>query len=143
LFQSTAKSPEGKESPQNQSDSSNNFKMEETVVAVCNLNGNSNDSTNNKIKDKKSDKKLPFIMTIHVNGARREYAQPAMDAAQEIVSLRAPLYPTVSLISENTRVWCRFCEADIVYRSREAMGAPAGCRVYCLDGSLLLDETDE
>jgi hypothetical protein len=144
LFQSGAKSAEpDKESPQNLSDSSNNLKMEETVVGVCNLTGNPNDSTSNKFKDKKQDKKLPFIMTIHVNGARREYAQPAMDAAQEIVSLRAPLYPTVSLISENTRVWCRFCEADIVYRSRQAMGAPAGCRVYCLDGSLLLDETDE
>jgi hypothetical protein len=39
-------------------------------------------------------------------------------------------------------VWCRFCEADIVYRSRSTVGAPPGVRVYCLDGSLLLDEKD-
>lgn len=52
----------------------------------------------------------------------------------------ARLFPTVSLLSENTRVWCRFCEADIVTRSRCNIGAPPGTKVYCLDGSVLLEE---
>lgn len=52
------------------------------------------------------------------------------------------LYPTVSLFSEETRVWCRFCEADVIYKSRAAIGAPPGVKVYCLDGSLLLQESD-
>lgn len=50
-----------------------------------------------------------------------------------------PLYPVVSLMSKNTGSWCRFCESDVVYRKRREIGAPEGERVYCLDGSLLLD----
>jgi hypothetical protein len=54
-----------------------------------------------------------------------------------------PVYPTVSLISDGTRIWCRFCEADIVYKNRQSIQAPPNCRIYCLDGSLLLDETTQ
>jgi hypothetical protein len=67
----------------------------------------------------------------------------ASQCLQEIVATNTPLYPTVSLFSDETRVWCRFCEADVVYRSRAAIGAPPGVRVYCLDGTLLLQEGDE
>jgi hypothetical protein len=44
------------------------------------------------------------------------------------------------LLPEDTRVWCRFCEADVIYKLRETIGAPPGVRVYCLDGTLLIDE---
>jgi hypothetical protein len=50
------------------------------------------------------------------------------------------LYPTVSLRSSDTRVYCRFSEGDMLQRTRSSIGAPRGCRVYCLDGTLLLRE---
>ena len=49
------------------------------------------------------------------------------------------LYAVVSLMSKNCGSWCRFSESDVVYKSRREIGAPVGHRVYCLDGSLLLD----
>jgi hypothetical protein len=78
----------------------------------------------------------------NVNGAALQILPPSAEAAESPASVRGLLYPTVSLFSEETRVWCRFCEADIIYRSRESIQAPPGVRVYCLDGSLLLDETE-
>ena len=78
----------------------------------------------------------------NVDGHRSKFTSNALDTISSIDSLNAPLYPTVSLLSEDTRVWCRFCEADIVFRDRAVIGAPKGARVYCLDGSLLLDEKD-
>jgi hypothetical protein len=94
-----------------------------------------------------------FIMKININGSQIEIPQEATHAMED--SLRflvagtdinsnicpISLYPTVSLMSNETRVWCRFCEADIVYRRRDSIGAPSACRVYCLDGTLLLKET--
>ena len=82
---------------------------------------------------------LPFLLQININGKLSRYGDDALAAATGILSLKAPLYPTVSLLSEDTRVWCRFCEADIVYRQRGLIGAPPEARVYCLDGSLLID----
>jgi hypothetical protein len=79
---------------------------------------------------------------LNVNGVPAHFPSQAINLASDIAALNAPLYPTVSLLSEDTRVWCRFCEADIVYRSRYAIGAPPHAKVYCLDGSLLLDEDD-
>jgi hypothetical protein len=35
-----------------------------------------------------------------------------------------------------------FCVDDVECRSREAIGAPPGVCVYCLDGSVLLDEDE-
>lgn len=78
----------------------------------------------------------------NINGRQSKYSAHALDNVRDIDSSKAPLYPTVSLLTEDTRVWCRFCEADIVYRDRAVIGAPKGVRVYCLDGSLLLDEKD-
>jgi hypothetical protein len=86
-------------------------------------------------------RKMLFHFT--VNGEPILYPVEASQCLQEIVASNTPLYPTVSLFSEETRVWCRFCEADVVYRSRAAIGAPPGVRVYCLDGTLLLQEGDE
>ena len=106
-FFQNSKSSQEKGSPSDKSESSNN-KFEETLVGVCDLAG-VNELVSSRIKDKKTaDKKLPFTMVMHVNGIRREYSQQAMEAAKDIVTLQAPLYPTVSLISENTRVWCRY-----------------------------------
>ena len=48
------------------------------------------------------------------------------------------LFPTLTLLSPNTQVFCRFCAADLVQPSRASIGAPAGVTVYALDGSLVL-----
>jgi hypothetical protein len=56
----------------------------------------------------------------------------------ESVHRGIPLYPTVSLLSPHVRVWCRFCDADTLQRSAQAIGAPEGVRVYGLDGSSVL-----
>jgi len=84
---------------------------------------------------------LPFTLNISVNGRPATVSSSATEAALSVSSNEAPLYPTISLLSQDTRVWCRFCEADMVYRSRAALQAPPGVRVYCLDGSLLLNES--
>ena len=83
-----------------------------------------------------------FHFHFTVNG---EVVKHSVDAEterclREVSELQTPLYPTVSLLSEDTCVWGRFSEQDVVYRSRRAIGAPTGVRVYCLDGSLLLEE---
>lgn len=82
------------------------------------------------------------LLKFNVNGVPVNFSKEVTEKMSEAGSGIAPLYPTVSLFSENTRVWCRFCEADIVFRSRVSMQAPTGVRVYCLDGSLLLDENE-
>ena len=83
-----------------------------------------------------------IVCQFTVNGEPVIFPAEAKKCLEEVVASNTPLYPTVSLFSEDTRVWCRFCEADIVYRSRAAVGAPPGARVYCLDGTLLLHEND-
>jgi hypothetical protein len=81
-----------------------------------------------------------FSLTVNINGVVTEIPQGALFGAfADDLAVQAPLYPTVSLLSSETRVWCRFCEADIVYRTREEIGAPPDERIYCLDGSLLID----
>ena len=40
------------------------------------------------------------------------------------------------------KVLGRFCAADIIEPSRALIGAPEGCAVYALDGSLVLSEVD-
>eukprot|EP01036_Dinobryon_divergens_P023202 gene23202-31523_t len=55
--------------------------------------------------------------------------------------------PNIVIFNLNGRtisqpILCKHEIADIVYRSRAAIGAPSGCRVYCLDGSLLLREDE-
>ena len=112
--------------------------------------------------------KQPNIVIFNLNGRTISYGNQTHQQMKIAIPNDAPLYPTVSLFSANTRLvkpvyaymhvslltlktiicmyvcmqWCRFCEADIVYRSRAAIGAPSGCRVYCLDGSLLLREDE-
>ena len=82
-------------------------------------------------------------LIVNVNGIILPFSAAAQQAIQhEFANLEpsASLYPTVSLHSPNTRVWCRFSEADMVQRSRDTIGAVRGARVYCLDGTLLIGD---
>ena len=87
------------------------------------------------------------MMRFNVNGNLLELTPGASTGIDSVLSTvlqdHTPLHPTVSLFSETSRMWCRFCESDIVYRRRRQIGAPPGVRVYCLDGSLLLEEDEE
>lgn len=66
----------------------------------------------------------------------------------ESLAQRATYYPAVSILSENTNVWCRFCESDVFSKDLESIGLSkmnncelsSKIKVYCLDGSLLLEE---
>jgi hypothetical protein len=78
----------------------------------------------------------------NINGRESKFSSDAVESLHDTVSMKTPLYPTISISSKDTRVWCRFCEADIVCKIRDVIGAPKGVRVYCLDGSLLLNEND-
>ncbi|KAG5182183.1 hypothetical protein JKP88DRAFT_186372 [Tribonema minus] len=49
------------------------------------------------------------------------------------------LFPTLTLHSPLTQVFCRFCAADMVHATRAQIGAPPGVVVYALDGSVVLD----
>lgn len=85
----------------------------------------------------------PFTISVCVNGRAVRITDEVREAAYDVLAAQdAPLFPTISLLSQDTRVWCRFCEADIMYRSRALVKAPPGVKVYCLDGSLLLNDTD-
>jgi hypothetical protein len=109
------------------------------------ISDNSLDLTDKVLTDEAGesvDQKGQLHVRWNINGHQSKYTSNALDSVSDIDSLKAPLYPTVSLLSEDTRVWCRFCEADIVFRDRAVIGAPKGSRVYCLDGSLLFDEKD-
>ena len=108
---------------------------------IKDLDGNPISNNDNK-NGNDDDEKGQLLIKWNINGQQIKYSSNALETVSDIDSLKAPLYPTVSLLSEDTRVWCRFCEADIVYRDRAVIGAPKGVRVYCLDGSLLLDEND-
>ncbi len=80
------------------------------------------------------------VVKFNINGEPIQLTAEVSKLTESLSTNENPFYPTVSLFSEDTRVWCRFCEADIVYRSRDSIQAPLGTRVYCLDGSLLLNE---
>jgi hypothetical protein len=80
------------------------------------------------------------ILRQNINGQSIPITLEATHLLQSLATSALPFYPTISMSSENTRVWCRFCEADVVLRDRHSIQAPLGVRVYCLDGSLLLNE---
>ena len=103
----------------------------------------SNSSNSNSSSSIGNEELLYFHFTL--DGVRIDHG--ALEASSntllhDIVELNTPLFPTVGIFSMDTRVWCRFCEADIVYRSRQAIGAIEGVRVYCLDGSMLLQDNE-
>eukprot|EP00980_Cylindrotheca_fusiformis_P007527 scaffold1561_cov129-Cylindrotheca_fusiformis.AAC.19 len=59
-----------------------------------------------------------------------------------LVPAEEELYPTVTLHSPGVAVMARFSTGDLLSSSREAIGAPRGVTVYCVDGSVILKETD-
>jgi len=67
----------------------------------------------------------------------------ASDSSATPIYLHVPmdedLYPSLTLHSPATRVWCRFCAEDILSNSRESIGAPEGVAVYAVDGSVLFE----
>jgi hypothetical protein len=83
-----------------------------------------------------------FVVQFNVDGTLLDFSDHAQLAISEITNSSAPLYPTVSITSEGTRVWCRLCEADIVYRTHAAIGSRPGSKVYALDGSVLIDDSN-
>ena len=91
--------------------------------------------------DKIISQEVPVIVQFNIDGAPIHFAE-THEGIQEIAYMSAPLYPTVSIMSEGTKIWCRMSEADQIYRSRSAIGAPAGVKVYCLDGSLLIRDNE-
>lgn len=103
---------------------------------------NSIDHGGNAINRPASESQPTLLLNFNINGVPMVFPAEAYQAMQDLSLLDAPFHPTVSLFSEDTRVWCRFCEADIVYKDRQHIKAPAGVRVYCLDGTLLLSEED-
>jgi len=63
-----------------------------------------------------------------------------------VISMLVPkgeeLYPTLTLHSSNTDVLCRFSTADVLAKSRDAIGAPDGVTIYGIDGSILFDDDE-
>lgn len=93
--------------------------------------------------NKDSDKKEQFCITYNLNGrvvgmsaATRTLIADSFDMERDS---SPQLYAVVSLMSKNSGSWCRFSESDVVYKTRKEIGAPAGERIYCMDGSLLLE----
>lgn len=97
-------------------------------------------ATRNQLTSIESSYPSSLIVKFNINGVLLDFLSPTMTAISDITRLNAPLYPTVSIISEGTKVWCRLCEADIIYRNHDLIGAPSGAKVYALDGSLLIDD---
>jgi len=52
------------------------------------------------------------------------------------------LFPTLTLHSQS-QVFCHFCAADVFAANRESIGAPKGVMVYALDGSILLNASED
>jgi hypothetical protein len=70
-----------------------------------------------------------------------------MDGCEPTMSLVVPkaheLFPTVTLHSSGTSVMCRFSAEDMLASSRTEIGALSGVVVYAVDGSVILDESEE
>ena len=60
-----------------------------------------------------------------------------------IVPKALELFPTVTLHSSKTSVMCRFNSEDLLATSRTEIGAQPGVVVYAIDGSVILDESEE
>jgi len=60
-----------------------------------------------------------------------------------IVDKTRELFPTVTLHSPATCVMCRFSAEDMLANTRSEIGALSGVIVYAVDGSVILDESDD
>jgi len=84
-----------------------------------------------------------FFFKYNIDGVSLEFPSEVVEAASsEVADLNSPLFPSISILAKDTKIWCRFCADDILCRQRGGLGAPTGSRVYSLDGSLLLSEYD-
>lgn len=81
----------------------------------------------------------PIGIRVSLNGHPLSYSWESIAALANHSWSDYVMYPTVSITSPGTSVWSAFCKDDCLYKSRSSVGAPEGERVYCLDGSLLLD----
>jgi hypothetical protein len=59
-----------------------------------------------------------------------------------LVPAEEELYPTVTLHSPGVAVMSRFSYGDLLSTRREVIGAPRGVTVYCVDGSVILKDSD-
>lgn len=95
--------------------------------------------TGSKVSGLYPNRRRENLLTVNVNGTALELDERASEAVEEMLrssgAQSIALYPTVSLMSPNVRVWCRFSDADILHRKASAIGAPDGAKVYGLDGS--------
>jgi hypothetical protein len=60
-----------------------------------------------------------------------------------IVAKSQELFPTVTLHSSGTSVMCRFSAEDMLASTRTEIGALSGVVVYAVDGSVILDESED
>lgn len=69
------------------------------------------------------------------------------DGCEPTLSFSVPktheLFPTVTLHSSGTSVMCRFSSEDLLANTRTEIGALSGVNVYAVDGSVILDESEE
>jgi hypothetical protein len=118
----------------------------ETSIAV--------DSSNRKFtlakntSQKLSKSQTQFELKININGQNIEYIINNMEMfqmaiRQELNDFKCDVFPTICILSTNTRIWSRFCEADIFSREYQNIGLNQISRVYCIDGSLLLSDSDK
>ncbi len=78
---------------------------------------------------------IPTTSLMHMDGC-----EPTTSL---IVSKAHELFPTVTLHSAGTSVMCRFSAEDMLASSRAEIGALSGVVVYGIDGSVILDESEE
>jgi hypothetical protein len=83
-----------------------------------------------------------MIVKFSLNGHGLEFSWDAMLTLFDTPWYEYSLYPSVSITSMATSVTSAFCNEDCIYGTRASIGAPEGERVFCLDGSLLLDYDD-
>jgi hypothetical protein len=102
------------------------------------LNGEGKEEKGEKDSGGNQQKILPMIVQFSIDGVPVHFSPEARSSVQKTAFMSTPLYPTVSIMSEGTKVWCRMSEADQIYRSSSCIGAPSNVKVYCLDGSLLI-----
>ncbi|KAL3783446.1 hypothetical protein ACHAW5_004378 [Stephanodiscus triporus] len=87
-------------------------------------------------------------VTFNINGGLvPTTSMVQMDGCEPTMSLIVPksreLFPTVTLHSSGTSVMCRFSAEDMLASSRTEIGALSGVVVYAVDGSVILDESEE
>ena len=79
-----------------------------------------------------------FCLQYNICGELMSFPLDINTLQVELTDMKAPLYPAVSLLSNDVSVQCKFSADDVRYRDRQRIGAPAGVPVYALDGTVLI-----